>query len=644
MRDYMRVGDIKAAFNCYYYRYQYRNNIKWPHQKINWFIRNYFSTDIIKLNGFIACFENKQDHELTPEEECVLLKILFTYNLLNYDDFKALVYKTNLYKKTQFYYHGYNFINTVQRLITADLFTAINIDACAINCEKYRSIPSLALSKLIEAKIATQENFDLIMMNDACYMADIIVSLHKVHILTSENKSALINFKGGGWDFFNFHETIKLLKRRNFLTQKNFDQALKYCALLKPTSLTSIYLIRVRNFGQEVFDDIFDLCKQANGNVGAASAAIIKYCESIARRNNTVVNQKIFTDSQNTHTVSVNKSASASAVNLMKSYGQVINNPKEIIAEIAEWLYSLSHQDFKIYFANQLSELLVNLEKPFIESNRRIDFLLLFSLVKKSIFEISKWPNIPSPDIKIEAAKRAIMRLKRSQNVFIDPASRITIEQLLALIWKAIHDEKKRQGQLEDVKILLLNGLYGLQRDGNLNEKNIDHGGRDKFNCLAGAFNKLIESINGCHPDIEIRFITRGSATLKLPYVVKDEILKYLSQLLSSSSPTALGEVKRVAKRLKEDDVESLWEIIRPNVKERMFEEFGSIFSDDKDNPFFQSFIECGKDISLENFPDLAKKISELTNNDSQRFTLFHKKDSTIEESMEQLSASFSPQ
>ena len=50
-----------------------------------------------------------------------------------------------------------------------------------------------------------------------------------------------------------------------------------------------------------------------------------------------------------------------------------------------------------------------------------------------------------------------------------------------------------------------------------LTESGIDQGGLDVPICAAGTFNKFIEKLQGIHPDCQIQFVTRKTASFKLP-------------------------------------------------------------------------------------------------------------------------------
>jgi hypothetical protein len=69
---------------------------------------------------------------------------------------------------------------------------------------------------------------------------------------------------------------------------------------------------------------------------------------------------------------------------------------------------------------------------------------------------------------------------------------------------------------------VLINGLYEIQRGYNLNEQGIDNQGNDRPICIAGTFNKLMETLQvACVEEAQIIYITKETATLKLQASLK---------------------------------------------------------------------------------------------------------------------------
>ncbi len=212
--------------------------------------------------------------------------------------------------------------------------------------------------------------------------------------------------------------------------------------------------------------------------------------------------------------------------------------------------------------------------------------------------------NLSDDSEKNKAAKRCIERIAAPGYTFTDPVSQVTMRELLALTFLAINDEKNRLGSLEDAQLQFVEGLYEIQRGNNLSEIGVDQGGEDDFICDPGIVNKLVEKLQSIHPDCVVHFITKETAALKLPCVVREEVMGYLSQL--AGNVTDLSEFTQLIEQLNSDGVEVIWdEIVKP-IAERMFDEFGSLFRGREDRDF-TAFIAGGEytplgDLSLRYF------------------------------------------
>jgi hypothetical protein len=187
---------------------------------------------------------------------------------------------------------------------------------------------------------------------------------------------------------------------------------------------------------------------------------------------------------------------------------------------------------------------------------------------------------------KNKAAKRCVFRITAPGYTFLDPSSKITTRQLIALTYLAIVDVYKREGNLEDATAQFVEGLYEIQRGYNLSESGLDNGLQDRSICSAGTFNKLIEKLQGIHPDCQIRFITKGTASLKLPIVVREEAMRYLAPLANPSTVEGFREFTQLMSQVKEDAVAVIWDKIKGNVADRMFDEFGGLYQDRADHSF----------------------------------------------------------
>ncbi len=217
---------------------------------------------------------------------------------------------------------------------------------------------------------------------------------------------------------------------------------------------------------------------------------------------------------------------------------------------------------------------------------------------------------LPDGNPKYEAAKRCAKRLASQEYAYTDSASGISTRQLLTLTWFALHDDEKRTADLAEAKECFIEGLYEIQRGYNLSATGLDLSGEDLFICSGGAFNKLLEKLNGVHPDVRIEYITPQLAALKLPLVVKEEVVHYLAARATPSTADALTAFTRQVNHLKTQGIESIWEVIKSQVSARLFDEFSSLYDDRKD-PRFTRFIEAGIHADLTTLPSFQKEVCE---------------------------------
>lgn len=269
---------------------------------------------------------------------------------------------------------------------------------------------------------------------------------------------------------------------------------------------------------------------------------------------------------QSTHTASVHKSASESATKLWARYGHHLRG---------------SHLDFIL---NSNLNLILN--------------------------KITTWVNaLPDGDLRHDAAKRCMARLQQPGSEFIDPESGISTQQLLALCWLAIHDDNARTGSLDDAKLLLIEGLYEIQRGYNHSGAGIDNNHpKDLMICPPGSFNKLPEKLSGIHPDVQMIFITPETATLKLLAVVQEEVINYLVSMTNPENSAAFVAFLDLLNQVNQFGAEAIWKKIKPGVASRLFEEFHSLYKN-KEDPDFISFIGYGEFTPLKTLPSFQKAL-----------------------------------
>lgn len=387
--------------------------------------------------------------------------------------------------------------------------------------------------------ILTPENKEFI-LRVGRRASTVISILHRNEILTDANRNAIIAINPDTRRAL--LSVICILSRNNLLTQNTFNQLLapEHALLLNDNVRNQIWSRIPRHlFTPAVLAQFFDLARR---NVGMAE--ITQYLDRLLAGNHANVavapNQNM-NPAQSTHTASVHKTVSASALRLNRRYGDKLRSEgvKKILHALTEWVMEL--------------------------------------------------PKDLAGTPKNAAAKQCISRITESS--FVDPDSQIQTPTLLALTWLAIHDDNQRKGLLEDTCNLWVEGLYEIQRGYNLSAVGVDDGEKDRPICEAGTFNKLIEKLQGVHCDAEIIHLTKARAAEKLQIVVKEEVKRYLSD-----SGSSLDEVFQ---KLEKGGIQEIWDKIQPAIADRIFEEFGSLFNGDRGNPEFIGIISYGREVEL---------------------------------------------
>jgi len=425
----------------------------------------------------------------------------------------------------------------------------------------------LALSSLQQAGIVTQENFFLVAANaNPGSMASVLFHLQKAGILNQENR-ALVDAHANPYDL---ERALSYLQQARILTQENFALVAahgnprvlakvlfclqevgiliqrSFAALVAPnhTALLTIeaydriwsripnHLLTTANFQR-----LLTAAGRANPMVGLERLRDQILGVEDAREH--VVN---FNPSQSTHTASVHKSVSTSALKLMRSYGNSLN-----------------------------------LEEKIVEIKTYIDGL----------------DNSP----KHQAAKGCIERITAIDYRFTDSLSKVSTRQLLALAYTAIHDKDRCSASLEDAKALFVEGLYEIQRGYNIDRGQGSEEGGDNPICLAGTFNKLMEKLNGIHTDVELVFITHEGASSKFPRLAQKHAKDYLQTQV-------LRRLKDLLERLNKDgSLEPIWEAIKTGVQTDLWDEFSEAYGNNPEDARFLALIDQGHDVSC---PDLT--------------------------------------
>lgn len=333
---------------------------------------------------------------------------------------------------------------------------------------------------------------------------------------------------------------LGLLSTKNWLTKASLDTVLQYSAIL--ISERDLWrMIPFHQLTKERFDAMIIICREHQGEVELGIRRLTDYIEHW-------FNLIRDPEAQTTHTASVNQSASASAIKLFRRYGDIIN--ERGVDAIAKELYS-------------------------------------------ELLNLSKHP-------RSIIVSRCIERFQsdRVTTVFVDPISKISVKKLLALFFLAINDKENRIGTLDDAYSSLMEGLYEIQRDGNLTKKGFDNGSQDEFICPSGTFNKLVEKLVGIHPDAEMSYVTKTGLATKIKVVIKEELMAFLEQLPESQDREESDARNELLNELKEGIPSNVWEAISTTISDRIFDEFGTLFHNKEDKAFL-AVIDAGQSFSL---------------------------------------------
>ena len=401
-----------------------------------------------------------------------------------------------------------------------------------------------AVDELNSNGLLTAENFYTVFsQNNPSVIARALCALKDADLLTSKNRNAikrLANTKS-------ISSILCKLNEADRLTQVNFKQLLRLndSYLLVYAANFIFPAIPYHLFTQAVFNQIIMRIQQDN------QLQLDQYLDQLLARDNPIPVPALINHDQSTHTASVHQSVSESAAKLLARYGTTLEG---------------------IGLEDTLNKI-----KTYVE-------------------------GLDNRFLKNKAAKRCIKRVIATNYIFIDPISKINFQELLALVFLTIQDDKNRLGDKEDAYLQFIDGLYEIQRGYNLSETGIDQGGEDKPICMAGTFNKLIEKLQGIHLDCEARFITQKIASLKLPAVVHEIVIDHWKLNLLSKPPTtaALFFFTNLVKEITENFFEKSWSKIKEQVAECMFDEFNSLFPAGMNDPKFIGLIEAGEYTTLD--------------------------------------------
>lgn len=393
-----------------------------------------------------------------------------------------------------------------------------------------------ALIKLKESEILTSENFRAVVVSKwpPLQLANGLSYLDQAGILTISNRIFLSNSSCRP-DFLAY--IFIRLSQAQMLTEKNQEIVMLTEALFHSEVLDTFWVQFPLRLLSENWTNIIKLASNQNG-----VARLIQFTrETLATLPEPEPAPNELNDAQSVHHSSVNLSVSESATKLKNRYGNNIN--------------------FEQVFS-QMQNTVMNLEDS----------------------------------VKNRILKRAIKRLLDPSYSF--SAFGMKVQELMAYCWLGIHDNTNRVGTLEDSLTQFFQGLVEIQRGYNLNELGQDQSGLDSPICPEGTFCKLIEKLQGIHPDANIIFITKTAMALKLHSLIIDMLIITLKDNL------ALGE------KFLWDDVnivEQLWDVIKPRIIDEL-EEYRGLFRNDAE---FLENIEVARDLEL-NHQDKDKIVASI--------------------------------
>ena len=395
---------------------------------------------------------------------------------------------------------------------------------------------TIEMVRLLQSvQLLTQGNF-----NAVAYHANLdmlwftLLQLGRATILTQENLNAVASHA----KIENLGELLLLLVRAEILNQTNFDNILLPRNLILMTERTARDIwsrIPTRLLTQANFERLLTAVENANPQQ-ALEQARDQILRMPAEANMAAV-AAAFNPGQSTHTASIHRTASASAKKLNISYSHDLN-------------------------------------------------------IEKKIKEIKAYVHGLGSSFKNEAAKRCIERITAADYRFIDKTSSVSIRELLALAWVALHDDLKRKGDLQDARSYFVEGFYEIQRGYNQNVAGLDNNQpQDNYICTSGTFNKIIEKLAGIHQDVELEFITQETAAGKLFHLAEQHTIEYLKALASQDRQSANKLIQELGNA---ENLEPIWDLIKDKVQDELWSEYSEAYAGNPQNQKFLDLISYG--------------------------------------------------
>lgn len=401
------------------------------------------------------------------------------------------------------------------------------------------------------------EIFQSLIVNDqgAAQLSVFFETFDEFDLLTTNNIQRLIEqLKTNPLKIAKMNRLCWLLDKTSFFTGEdgptNLELFLEYKHFLLQSSIfkNGLKQVPVQLRTPDVLTHMIALATTHQENLETAKRAILVFLNQL--RPEPV---EIFHEDQTTHTASVNESASLSASSLATHYNPLVFSIPFIYKRAKQWLAAEPHS------------------------------------------------------IKKVSAQDCLERLfKTKLGLFEEPTSEVQVIQLFCYIWLAIHDDSTRiMGcEVTDARNKLLDGLYEIERGGNLDADGVDSGeSPNQSICYAGSFNKLVETMVGVHPSVKIDFVTRGVAAFKLPRLVNTVTLSFLLHLSEKDDQLSQDNFEKWTNDIQpmQGIPEDLWKLIEPEITKKMFDEFGKLYPGGIDSSEFKDMIGTGEYVSIDN-------------------------------------------
>lgn len=450
-------------------------------------------------------------------------------------------------------------------------------------------------------------------------LAKIFNSLHRSLLFTEERKKKVSVLRGNC--LRNISCLMELFFLNNGCSNLDFENILRFQNIFADDRCyQALNNIPWHLATRAIFDNLMGICNGRGNNIEDKIAAICECINRFVRTANLNNQQNHINDGQSTHTQSVHKSVSESAKKLAERYKEGLD-VDACIVQLKAWVNKLNKHCHILFMPSKptLESLPGDVNEAYIREGNKLFYVnKLYAEIKEikmsesvlTLFNKAiKNQKTLTPDLLLNimpmightpqcfknvVAGRAIKRITESSLSFTDAVSQVRTNELLAYSWCALNDDAVRNGQLQDGLRMLIEGLYESQREYNLNWQGKDNGNENDLPaCQGGTFNKIMEKLQGLHPDVQIIFISRETAGLKLRALTIEKTSNYLAERFKSGTA---AECKKLL-----DDIEvnakSIWPEIKKNILEEMESEgYASAFKETSD---FQYFVDGGSQTEI---------------------------------------------